>query len=407
MSPAKLRLAKLRATTAEWETAYPWHYSSALPSTRGPVVGADVLAGGAPFGIDPHDWVLTGITQNPNIAVAGAPANGKSGFVKLLLWWLVGAFGHRMVVVDVKGEYTPLAAALGVPILDLYPTGPTKVNPLDVGEGRLEFVHALAALCLDRPLAAVERAALSAAVAHLPDGSLVTDLVALLRAFPTVLCDELAMNRERGLDATSDLRFGLGELLAGPHAGMFDGATNVDLSDSPRGFVVDVSRCGSDDRALRFAMLAGSRATDQMIGATRGQTVSVNDEAWRLAGTRETVLWLQHAFKLGRGRGLSNLVVVHQFAELGGQADGATAKIASRLVSDADTHVMFRQGDLTVARDTVIRLGLPNSVAGVIAQLPPYRALVHVRGRFALIDIKLPASFTQNADTNAAMRTSV
>ena len=280
------------------------------------------------------------------------------------------------------------------------------MNPLDRGDGRLEFTHALAALCLDRALTPVERATLSAAIRLLPERALVTDLVALLRDFPTALTEELTMTRERALDATSDLRFGFGELLAGPYAGMFDGHTNVDVTSSRRGFVVDLSRCGTDDRTLRFAMLAGTRATDQLTTATSGRTLAVNDEAWRLAGTRETVVWLQHSFKLGRNHGLANIVVVHRFAELGAQTDGATAKIASRLVADADTHILFRQGDQTDAHDAVTRLGLPPAIAGVIAQLPPYRCLIHVRGRFALVDVKLPASFATLGDTNAAMRVS-
>ena len=400
----RLRLSKLRATTAEWATAYPWHYTGAIRPTVGPVIGCDLLAGGAPFGIAPHDWVLAGITQNPNIAIGGAPANGKSALVKLVLWWLVGAFGHRMAVVDVKGEYRPLAEALAVPVLDLYPGGPTRVNPLDQGDGRAEFTHALAALCLERPLHPLERATLSATLPLLPERAVIADLVTLLREFPTALIEHLTLGRDRALDATSDLRFGFGELLAGPYAGMFNGPTNVDVTHSPAGFVIDLSRCGTDDRTLRYAMLAGTRATDQLTTTTPGRTLTVNDEAWRLAGTRETVVWLQHSFKLGRNQGVGNIIVVHRFAELGAQTDGATAQIASRLVADADTHILFRQGDRTDAHDAVARLGLPAAVTDVIAQLPPYRCLVHVRGRFALIDVKLPPSFRTLGDTNTAMR---
>ena len=139
-------VSKLRATTSQWATAYPWHFGASVPST-GPVLGIDLLSGGAPFGIDLFEMVRTGIAQNPNAVIAGSPANGKSALVKQLVWWLTGAFGIRFVATDIKGEYTALAAALNVPVLDLHPGGTTKVNPLANTIGRLEFVHALTALC--------------------------------------------------------------------------------------------------------------------------------------------------------------------------------------------------------------------------------------------------------------------
>ena len=400
-----MRISKLRATTAEWSSAYPWHFGGSIPSV-GPIVGVDHLSGGAPFGIDPFAWVNDGIAQNPNIVIAGAPGNGKSALVKQILWWLVGAFGCRFVATDVKGEYTPLARVLGVPILDLRPGGDTKVNPLEVPQGRLEFAHALAALCLERPLLAVERAALSGAVRLLPDRPLVSDLAAILREMPAALCDDLAMPRDAALDDTKDLRFGFGELLHGVHAGMFDGHTNIDLAGSPSGFVVDVSGCGTDDRTLRFALLAGMRAVDQLVGNTSGHTLLVNDETWRLAGNRDTVIWLQHSFKLGRQRGQANIIVVHRLAELGGQADGATGEIASRLVSDADTHILFRQGDQHDAVDTVTRLGLPGAATSIVARLPKHRCLVDIRGQLALIDVVLSPSVLAISDTNRGMRNS-
>lgn len=398
-----LRLSKLRATTEQWATAYPWHYGPAIPST-GPALGVDVLAGGAPFGLDLFEAVRVKVAQNPNAIVVGSPANGKSAVVKQMVWWMVGAFGLRFVATDVKGEYSALADALGVPVLDLHPGGSVKVNPLDLPTGRLEFCQALAAICLDRGLLPVERAALSAAMRVLPDRPLIADLVGVLREMPAGVCDELVMPRHAALDQTQGLRFGFGELLAGVEAGMFDGHTNVDLAGSRSGFVVDVSQCGADDRLLRLAMLAGMRATNQLISGSPGQTLVVNDESWRLAGNIDTVHWMRDCFKLGRQRGQGSILVLHRFSELGHQADGAVGEIASKLVSDADTHIMFRHGDHADATDAVTRLGLPDAAVELLARLPPYRCLVHVRGRFALVDVALSARMRTISDTNAAMR---
>ena len=399
-----MRIDKLRATTAEWRSTYPWHFGGSIPPGLGPTIGVDLLSGKAPFGMDPFEWVRSGIVQNPNAVIAGSPANGKSALVKEMIWWLVGAFGYRFVATDVKGEYLPLAEALGVPVLGLYPEGLAKVNGLENESGRLEFAHALAALCVDRPLVPVEAAALAAAVRALPKYPLLKDLVGVLREMPDAVLAELVMDRESALTETSALRFSLQELLTGVHAGMFDGETNVDLADAKTGFVVDVSGCGSDDRSLRFALLVGMRAVDQLVTSTPGQTLVVNDESWRLAGNLDTVRWMQHSFKLGRNRGQGNVLVLHRFAELGRQADGAVGEIASRLVSDADIHIMFRQGDLTDAKDTVERLGLPPSTVELLAKLPPYRCLINARGALALVDVVLSRQMRGLAETNAAMQ---
>jgi hypothetical protein len=370
----------------------------------GPVIGLDRLAGLSPFGLDPFELVTAGVASNPNVVVAGAPGNGKSAFVKALLWNLVGGFGYRFVATDVKGEYTALADALGAPILDLRPGGPTRVNPLQDPGGRLEFVAALASLCCDRSLEALERAALSAAVRALPAVPVLADLVGVLRDMPQPVCDELVMSRETALDGTQGLRFGLSDLLHGSLAGMFDGASNVGPSESQVGFVVDVSGCGTDDRVLRFALLAGQRAVDQMLAGSRRRTLQVNDEGWRVAKTAEGVRWMQHSFKLGRVDALSNILVVHRFAEIGAQADGTTGEIANRLVSDADVHVMFRQGDTADAADSMERLRLPASTSDALVQLPAHRCLIHLRGRLAMVDVVLSRRMRDLADTNDAMR---
>lgn len=398
-----MKLQRLRATTAEWQSAYPWHFGGSIPSV-GPVIGVDRLAGGSPFGMDPLRLVIDGHATNANMVVAGAPGNGKSAFVKTLLWNLVGVFGYRFVATDVKGEYRAIAAALGAPVLDLRPGGTTRINPLQDPHLRLEFAEALASLCLDRSLDTLERASLTAAVKILPAAPVLGDLLGILREIPASVCDDLVMGRAEALTGTQALRFGLGELLNGSLAGMFDGPSTIDPTSSPVGFVVDVSGCGTDDRILRLAMLAGQRGVSQMLAAETRPTVRVNDEGWRIASTLEGARYMQRDFKLGRIDAMSNILVVHRFAEIGAQADGVAGEIANRLVSDADLQVMFRQGDTADAADSVERLRLPQSTHDALVQLPKHRCLVHLRGRLALLEVVLSRRMRDLADTNQAVR---
>lgn len=219
-----------------------------------------------------------------------------------------------------------------------------------------------------------------------------------------MVCDELVMSRADALAGTQSLRFGFGELLTGSLAGMFDGQSTVSTSGSRTGFVVDVSGCGTDDRVLRFASLAGQRAVTQMLAGSTQRTLRVNDEGWRTTSTLEGVRYLQHDFKLGRNNALSNVLIVHRFSEIGAQADGVTGEIANRLVGDADFHVMFHQGDADDAADCVDRLKLPGSTRDVLQQLPPHRCLINLRGQLALIEVVLSTRMQALADTNAAVR---
>ena len=374
----RIRVDKVRSTTAVLGSAYAWHNVGQLRGT-GPVLGIDRLAGNAPFGIDPFRWVLEGTAQNPNVFVSGAPANGKSALIKSVLWWLVGAYGQRCAVVDVKGEYRRLAAALGLPVLDLRRGGATRVNPLDDPAGRHEFCVALASLCMGRTLRIAERTALGAALRRLPERPILKDLLDVLRDMPEGLANELTMSPEAALDLTTELRFALGELVNGTHAGMFDGPTTVDLTASDRGFVVDLSGAGRDNLSLALTMLVGTRAIDQMVETVRRPTITVNDEAWRLLGSEDLVRWMQYSAKIGREFALSNWLIVHRLAEVGGQADGVTGSIAGHLVADADTHIIFRQGEREDADDIVNRFRMPEACRDFLINLKPFQCLVRCR----------------------------
>ena len=398
-----VRVDKVRTSTSVLASAYPWHNGGQLHGV-GPVVGVDRLAGGAPFGLDPFRWVREQVAQNPNFVVSGAPANGKSALIKSVLWWMVGAAGHRMAVVDVKGEYRQLAEALGVPVLDLRAGGSTRVNPLDDVQGRVQFVQALSSLCVGRSLSIGEQAALEAAIDRLGDHPELVDLVRVLWEMPDQVCVRLAMSRDDSLEMTRDVRFGLQKLVEGSHAGMFSGQSTVDLAGSPRGFVIDVSGAGRDDLALALSMLVGTRAIDQMVNRVRRPTMVVNDEAWRLTAFSDLVRWLQYSQKIGREFAQSNWMVVHRLSEVGAQADGVAGRIAANLVADADTHITFRQGDRADADDVDERFKMPDSMRDFLTRLEPFHCLIRCRERFAVVRVVLSGRLAGICDTNRAMR---
>ena len=119
---------------------------------------------------DPVQAYVDQVVTNPHLLLLGEPAAGKSTLAKSLAARLLRstADGPRHLgVLDHRGEYGPLAEAVGLASVRLYPGGPDRLNPLDAGpdspgfdhedvrERRRDVVAALCAMKLRRPLAAV------------------------------------------------------------------------------------------------------------------------------------------------------------------------------------------------------------------------------------------------------------
>lgn len=113
--------------------------------------------------------------------VLGEVGSGKSSSVKTFLDRSIGVLGSPgglgrwCAIVDPKGEYGPLAAALGLDVIKLHPGGTVRLNPLDPGPGnttkgeitqrRCAMAGAVCAAVLGRALTPLEDAAVGWAVA--------------------------------------------------------------------------------------------------------------------------------------------------------------------------------------------------------------------------------------------------
>ncbi len=266
-----IRLPRMNATTRSLAALYPWHFGGGL-ACAGPVIGIDYLTGGSAWTFDPFELVDADQASNPNVVVAGEPGMGKSGIGKTAAWWLVGAFGYRLVVVDVKSEYTALGAALGCDRIALHPHGTSHINPMtsdgtpDGDTQRLRFVAALASILAGRSLTAVERVLLEESVAvvaeHEPE-PLLRHLVTVITEPPDRVVTALQKDRQDLLDRTDEIRYALRSLVTGALAGMFDAPTNVTIDPGSPGLILDVSSAGNDDELLQLSMLAGLRAVSQ------------------------------------------------------------------------------------------------------------------------------------------------
>jgi hypothetical protein len=422
MTAPGVRVPRHRATTAHLASAYPFLAEPAL-NCGGPYLGTDLTGGGRPFSFCPFEAYQAGIVTNPNMIVVGEPGAGKSAAVKAFLYRSVGAFGRWTAIADPKGEYSPLADALGLDVIRLRPGGTARLNPLDAGptsdavsreeaaRRQADLVATLVAGVLRRELTPVEDAALGWALEHLTTGGrpLVTlaDVVAVLAEPPGEMASRACTTRENLAASVTAVTYGLGKLLDRSLRGMFDGASTVRVDWSGPGIVLDLSAVHHDPDALTLVMVAATAWLRTVMDRPDGPPrLQVLDEAWCLLAQERTMRYLQACWKLGRAQGLANIAVVHRLADLRAQADdgSATAKVGMGILGDTQTRVLFRQSTDQVA-DAAGLLRLSDAEAALLPRLSRGRALWKIGDRTAVVAHVLSGTERALADTDARMAT--
>ena len=426
-----LRLARHRATTAHVPALYPFHCSDGI-GVRGIYVGEELSGGGAPWCFDPFQLYTDGVITSPNVLVLGAIGSGKSTAVKTFLYRSVGLLGSPggqprwCAILDPKGEYGPLADALGLARLNLYPGGPTRLNPLDAGPQmtsigelrtrRTQMVGALAAAVLNRELRPLEDAALGWAIDTVTvdgrqgRGPTLGDVVDLLVTPTAAMVDKAQADTVRDLARdVIDLRYGLARLLDGQLRGMFDGPSTERVDGNARGVVIDLSAVHQDADALTVVMIAATGWLQSLLAQPETGTVprriQVLEEIWALLGSERVAKYFQSCQKLARAYGVANVSVAHRLADLRAQADDGTAaaKIAAGILADTQTQILFRQPADQIAELTQL-LGLSSHEAQLLPTLSQGHALWRVGDIRAVVRHRLGGTERAMCDTDQNMR---
>jgi type IV secretory pathway VirB4 component len=364
---------------------------------------------------DPFELYRSGVVTNPNILVLGQIGRGKSAFVKTYCY-RHAAFGRRVVVLDPKGEYGPLAEGLGATPITLAPGGPIRLNPLSgpsdphAGAGeirrmRIEILGAVVEACLERRCTPTERVACEGALDEVAGGSVTLPAVAAALLDPApgraaALGVPLGVLRRAGREVGLELR----RLITGDLAGMFDGESSpgVDLGASV--VVLDLSALyrssalGVVLACARGALEVAFRSGDAL------QTVLVIDEAWAVLANAGAARFLQSSFKLARAYGVANVAVVHRISDLfgAGESGSAARAIAQGLLEDCETVVAYAQ-TASAAESAGVALGLGRRETELLTTLPRGRALWRVGHRSYLVDHLVAPGERALVDTDARL----
>jgi type IV secretory pathway VirB4 component len=403
-----------RVTTRHAQAIYPFMAPGGLGG-RGVFVGRD-SAGGA-FCFDP--WVLysEGTLDDPNVIVLGKLGQGKSALVKTLLWRML-LFGRRAFVLDVKREYGPLCAAVGVKPISLVPGAGVRLNPLasrPEEHAQLDLLRAVTVTAVGGPLTQIEAAALREALrtvrAHGGAEPTLPDIAALLFSPVAAMADRLRTSVQRLAGDSRRAALALQDLCEGPLRGMFDGPTTPGLDLDAKLLVLDLHAV-RDSPAVGILMACATAWMSALLAQMaerpgRERMINVADESWKIVQHTGLGEWFQSNFKLARQFGVMNLVVLHKLADLqaAGDAGSRAARIAEGLIADASTRIVYHQDESQVPLTRQL-LGLSETEARLISLLSAGQALWRVGSRSFVVQHYRSRLETGLTNTDTGMRIS-
>ncbi|MFF3088681.1 VirB4 family type IV secretion system protein [Streptomyces nojiriensis] len=424
----RLRLPAHRMTTAVAAGAYPFLAEGGL-GADGIYIGRDVHAEAA-FTFDPFTLYgkVEGFT-NPNVLLAGVIGQGKSALAKSFALRSV-AFGYRVYVpCDPKGEWTPVAEALGGTSIAVGPGLPGRLNPLDaaprppsvaeadwageVRKRRLLLLGSLARTVLGRDLMPMEHTALDIALDGVVNAAASAGRTPLLGDIAHTLAQPALLDQAAGTvsghlgDAARDLSHSMRRLVHGDLAGMFDAPSTVAFDPASPMLSIDLSRLGGsgDDTALVLAMTCASAWMESALTDPRGgRRWIVYDEAWRLMRHPALLQRMQSQWKLSRGLGIANLMVIHRLSDLltAGDAGSQGRALAEGLLADCSTRIIYRQETDQVHAAAAL-LGLTSVETEAISHLNRGRGLWKVAGRSFIVQHLLHPAEQSLFDTDSRM----
>ncbi|RPF28599.1 ATP-binding protein [Georgenia muralis] len=417
----RFRLPKHQDTSATWGRAYPFLAEGGL-GADGMFVGQDLYSGSA-FVYDP--WVLyaRGLITAPNVVVAGIVGSGKSSLAKSLCTRSI-SFGRRVYVAcDPKGEWTPVAQAVGGQAITLGHGHRTRLNPLDPGHRRTDLddaawaaqlaarrrdlLGALAETVLDRRLTPLEHTAIDTALA---DVFRTSDVPVL----PMVVDRLLAPDRRHDSDGrlAEDGRLpghALRRLVAGDLAGMFDGPSTVTFDPTLPMVTLDLSAVAENDTAISLLMTCASAWMESaLLDTAGGPRWVVYDEAWRLMSHPALLRRMDAQWRLARWYGIANMLIFHKLSDLEnvGDAGSAMRALASSLLANAETRVIYRQESDQLG-PTAAALGLTRTERGLLPTLNTGQGLWRIRERSFVVQHQLHPAEAQLFDTSTRLTANV
>jgi type IV secretory pathway VirB4 component len=416
-TPGRLRLPRHQDTSATLASAYPFLAEGGLGSD-GVFVGQDLYSGSS-FVYDP--WVLyaRGLITAPNLVLAGIVGSGKSALAKSLYTRSI-PFGRRVYVPgDPKGEHTAVAEAVGGRAIALGHGMSNRLNPLDEGHRprslddfqwaaqvtarRRDLVGALAETVLDRRLTPLEHTAVDVALAGAVRSA---EVPVLPMVVDRLLAPERADNPDGRLAEDGRLAgHALRRLVAGDLAGLFDGPSDVRFDPTLPMISLDLSRVTENATLVSVLMTCASAWMESsLLDPAGGQRWVVYDEAWHLMSHPALLRRMDAHWRLARHYGIANMLIFHKLSDLDNVGDQGSAMraLASSLLANADTRVVYRQESDQLG-STANALGLTGTEQQLLPTLGTGQGLWRIKHRSFVAQHQLHPAELELFDTTGRM----
>jgi type IV secretory pathway VirB4 component len=416
-TPGRLRLPRHQDTSATLASAYPFLAEGGLGSD-GVFVGQDLYSGSS-FVYDP--WVLyaRGLITAPNLVLAGIVGSGKSALAKSLYTRSI-PFGRRVYVPgDPKGEHTAVAEAVGGKAIALGHGMSNRLNPLDAGHRprslddfqwaaqvtarRRDLVGALAETVLDRRLTPLEHTAVDVALAGAVRSA---EVPVLPMVVDRLLAPERADNPDGRLAEDGRLAgHALRRLVAGDLAGLFDGPSDVRFDPTLPMISLDLSRVTENATLVSVLMTCASAWMESsLLDPAGGQRWVVYDEAWHLMSHPALLRRMDAHWRLARHYGIANMLIFHKLSDLDNVGDQGSAMraLASSLLANADTRVVYRQESDQLG-STANALGLTGTEQQLLPTLGTGQGLWRIKHRSFVAQHQLHPAELELFDTTGRM----
>ena len=418
-SHRRFRVPAHRATSEVLAGAYPFLAEGGLGS-QGTFIGQDAWSGGG-FCFDP--WVLyqNGTITNPNCLLAGVVGRGKSMLAKAMATRSI-ALGRKVYVPgDPKGEWSVVARAVGGAAIELGNGSPNRLNPLDEGprpsaiaddewaslvsSRRRALLGSLVESAVNRPMSAVEHTALDQALRAVVASTGTPTLPKVVDALfnPSLPADGSTIH-ELIVDGR-DVGHALRRLVSGDLAGLFDGESTVTFDPSLPMISLDLSRISGSDQLIAMVMACASAWMEAALcDPDGGPRWVIYDEAWRLLRQPALLARMQSQWKLSRGLGIANLMIIHRLSDLEavGNADSEARALALGLLADCSTKIIYQQ-ESSEAPHTAEVLGLSVTERNELPDLQRGEGLWRVGQRAFVVRHLVTDGELQLFDTNSRM----
>lgn len=284
--------------------------------------------------------------ENANEVVLGKSGAGKSYLIKLEIMRQF-MFGTEVIVIDPEGEYGTLARALGGEIVEFTTSAPIKINPFDLsqlyeeGENELGLkilsLHGLLKIVMGQ-LDAEHDAILDKALVETYNQKGITADPATQKRTPPLMEDLYKVLLGMETPAAKELAFRLEKFIKGSAAGIFNQASNFDISNPLT--VFSIKQLEEELRPIAMHIILDFVWTK--VKKTLKKRLLILDEAWYMMKYQDSASFVFSIAKRARKYYLG-LTTATQDVQ-----DFLSTEYGKAVLSNSSIQILLKQGTAEV-----------------------------------------------------------